>query len=200
MGRTFNGRILDIFEFEVTDFVSIAAAKDRFECEKDVKPVLIFQGEDFEVNEAFTRLKNLFIDFFKVSTWEEANIMELKRVIVFTSLGNNQLRVDNYECGTNFSESVVLNTVSAKASNGVQFKEVGPSFRLIMRRNRIATSENFKQACKQPKLTNVEKKRAKKNIYTTEIGEKRAKVFIQQQDIQTIANRKFKVIAYLFIN
>lgn len=38
----------------------------------------------------------------------------------------------------------------------------------------------------------MEKKKAKKNVYTTEIGEKKGRVFIQQQDLQTIATRKFK--------
>ena len=29
-------------------------------------------------------------------------------------------------------------------------------------------------------------------MYTTEIGDKKAKVFIQQQDLDTLATRKFK--------
>ena len=38
----------------------------------------------------------------------------------------------------------------------------------------------------------MEKKKAKKNVYTNELGERKGKVFIQQQDLKTIATRKFK--------
>ena len=57
-------------------------------------------------------------------------------------------------------------------------KEIGPRFDLSLRRHQIASTDLYKLACKKPKVINTEKKRFKKNIYTTEIGEKRAKVFI----------------------
>lgn len=71
-------------------------------------------------------------------------------------------------------------------------KEVGPRFDLIMRRNKIASADLFKTACKKPKLINVDLKKAHKNVYTTDIGDRKGKVFIQQQDIETMALRKFK--------
>lgn len=38
----------------------------------------------------------------------------------------------------------------------------------------------------------MEKKKAKKNMYTTELGERKGKVYLQHQDLQTMATRKFK--------
>lgn len=61
-----------------------------------------------------------------------------------------------------------------------------------MRRNQIASNDLYKIACKKPKIQNVEKKKARKNVYTTELGERKGKVFIQQQDLQTLATRKFR--------
>ena len=76
--------------------------------------------------------------------------------------------------------------------NDVEFKEIGPKFDLKMRRNQIASNDLYKIACKKPKIQNVEKKKARKNVYTTELGERKGKVFIQQQDLQTLATRKFR--------
>ena len=74
----------------------------------------------------------------------------------------------------------------------VPFREVGPSFSMMLRRNKMASYELFKDACKQPKVQNYEKKKADKNKYTTALGETKGKVFVQHQDIETIALRKFK--------
>ena len=74
----------------------------------------------------------------------------------------------------------------------VPFREVGPSFSMKLRREKMAGHELFKEACKKPMVRNPDKKREGKNKFTTALGEKKGKVFIQQQDIETIALRKFK--------
>ena len=56
----------------------------------------------------------------------------------------------------------------------------------------MATYELFKEACKKPKVRNPEKKKAAKNTYTTALGEKKGKVYIQHADLDTLATRKFK--------
>jgi len=75
---------------------------------------------------------------------------------------------------------------------GLEFKEIGPHFDLKVRRSQVASADLYKLACKKPKITNMEKKKAKKNMYTTELGERKGKVYLQHQDLQTMATRKFK--------
>lgn len=60
LGRTYGGRVLDIFEFGVENYVAMEQFKAS-EIEREMKPVLIFQGESFEFSEAYRRLKNYFI-------------------------------------------------------------------------------------------------------------------------------------------
>ena len=43
----------------------------------------------------------------------------------------------------------------------MQFKEIGPHFDLVMRRNQVASADLYKLACKKPKVANVEKKKAR---------------------------------------
>ena len=48
------------------------------------------------------------IDYFNVHSWKEANIAELKRVLVFTSIGES-VHARHFECGTPLNEQSVLN-------------------------------------------------------------------------------------------
>ena len=107
--------------------------------------------------------------------------MELKRVLTFTCVDDSTIQVRHFEV-----PKITENAV------GVDFKEIGPHFDLKIRRTQIASNDLYKAACKKPKVTNMEKKKAKKNMYTNELGERRGKVYIQQQDLQTIATRKFR--------
>ena len=87
------------------------------------------------------------------------------------------------------SDNITEKNVKMKT---VPFREVGPCFDMTVRRDKMATYELFKDACKKPKIRNIEKKRADKNKYTNVFGETKGKVFIQHADLDTLATRKFK--------
>jgi len=78
------------------------------ECEAQVKPVLIFQGEEFETKEQYQRLKNLLIDYFKVRELQETNLMEVRRIVAFTSMEDGSIIVRHYETSMPPSEAMVL--------------------------------------------------------------------------------------------
>lgn len=85
-----------MYEFGVLNFKSISDFSAT-EITRELKPIIIFQGEQFEFSEKHMRLKNLFYDFFHNTHLEEANIVEMKRVIVFTSLDDNTVQFRQYE-------------------------------------------------------------------------------------------------------
>ena len=58
------------------------------EIDNQVKPILIFQGEQFEFSDKHNRFKNFMVDFLKSTEYEEANIAEMKRVICITALND----------------------------------------------------------------------------------------------------------------
>lgn len=63
LGRIYDGKSLDLFELGVENYQSLnhfAAS----EIPRDLKPVLLFQGEHFEFSEKHQRLKNLFYELF----------------------------------------------------------------------------------------------------------------------------------------
>lgn len=130
------------------------------------------------------RLKNYFLDFFGPKKLDEANIVEIKKFMVFTATTENAIEVKTFEA-KQISEALVL-------AGKVDIVEVGPSFTLTHRRSKIATYDEFKAACKKPAVVKAETKKLRKNVFTNALGEKKAKVYMQQQDVETIATRKFK--------
>ena len=90
LGRTYGTKSLDLFELGIENYKSIVnfAAAD---VPRDLKPVIIFQGEHFEFSERHQRLKNFFYELFRQRDLKEANITELKRVLVFTSINETTI-------------------------------------------------------------------------------------------------------------
>ena len=93
------------------------------------------------------------------------------------------ISVKHLEC-SNISEALAK-------KNAIPFHEIGPSFSLRLRRDKLATLDLFKEACRKPKIANLEKKKARKNKFTNVLGETKGKVYVQQQDLKTIKLRKF---------
>ena len=89
MGRVFNGHILDMFEFGVEDYKSIQTVGAKVTIPADMKPLILFQGEPFEMSEKHRRMKNLLIDFFKMADSTEVNVAEMQRILVFTCKNND---------------------------------------------------------------------------------------------------------------
>ena len=80
----------------------------------------------------------------------------------------------------------------AVKSGKLEAKEIGPSFEMRIRRDKLAANDLFKEACRQPRVRNADKKKQDKNKFTNVFGETKGKVFIQQQDINTIALKKYR--------
>ena len=59
-GRLFASHILDMFEFGVSNYKPITAFVAQ-EITQHLKPLLVFQGEQFEFSEKHRQLKNFFI-------------------------------------------------------------------------------------------------------------------------------------------
>ena len=49
---------------------------------------------------------------------------------------------------------------------------------MIVRRDKMAAVDLFKEACRTPKVQNLDKKKGDKNKFTTALGETKAKVFL----------------------
>ncbi|KAG5325534.1 RPF2 factor, partial [Pseudoatta argentina] len=90
MGRMYEHMLLDMIEFGVDNYKGL---KD-FKVEKissGIKPLLIFNGELFESNCEYGRIKNLLIDMFLREEVQKIRLQGLEHVLSFTAVENKIL-------------------------------------------------------------------------------------------------------------
>lgn len=87
IGRLFEHTIMDIIELGIENYESL----QKFKVEKissGVKPMLVFQGDLFENNHEFGRIKNLLIDMFQRESVKQIRLQGLEHVLSFTAHEN----------------------------------------------------------------------------------------------------------------
>lgn len=90
MGRTYEHSILDMAEFGIENFKSL---KD-FKVEKiaeGMKPMLVFNGELWENNHQYGRIRNLLVDMFQRDVVQNIRLQGLEHVLSFTAVENKIL-------------------------------------------------------------------------------------------------------------
>lgn len=90
MGRMYEHTLLDMIEFGVENYEGL---KD-FKVEKitsGIKPLLIFNGELFESNYEYVRIKNLLVDMFQREVVGKIRLQGLEHVLSFTAVENKIL-------------------------------------------------------------------------------------------------------------
>lgn len=90
MGRMFEHTLLDMVEFGVDNYKGLK----EFKIEKissGMKPLLIFNGELFETNYEYGRIKNLLVDMFQREVVGKIRLQGLEHVLSFTAVDNKIL-------------------------------------------------------------------------------------------------------------
>ncbi len=183
-GLTYNHSILDSFNFEVTNYIPIEYFHNNISIDSYMKPILFFQGELFESDYNYDRVKKFFIDYFKLYDVESAIISELKRIIVI-SIDNDDkiIKIRNFQVEGEIKEDNL---------NNINFIEIGPSLDLKERKFIIADDELYKKTLKQPKaIMDVKKKNIEKNEL---LGTRHGIIHMQKQNLNAVSLRKYKKI------
>ena len=185
LGCLYDFHLLDYFDFEVTNFLPKSYFKVDTVINSDLKPIIIFQGELFESDFSYDRLKKFFIDFFQLYDKENIVISEMRRIIAI-SIENDEkiVKIRNYQINGNLNSKANLSKID--------LIEIGPSFDLKERKFTLADEVLYKKALKQPKGI---KETKEKNIEKNQIlGEKRGRIHMQKQNLGAVSLKKFKKI------
>uniref|UniRef100_U3K8F1 Ribosome production factor 2 homolog n=1 Tax=Ficedula albicollis TaxID=59894 RepID=U3K8F1_FICAL len=148
IGRMFDYHVLDMVELGVEKFVSLKEIKNS-KCPEGTKPMLIFAGDMFDVNEEYRRLKSLLIDFFRGPTVPSIRLAGLEYVLHFTAV-DGKIYMRSYK--------VLLKKSGCKIPR-IELEEMGPSLDLVMRRTHLASDDLYKLSLKQPKGLKPKKKK-----------------------------------------
>lgn len=179
LGRTFNYELLDMFEFDVQDFVPMADVSRG--TEKPVlgaKPMLMFQGAAFDEEGKLGAAKSMLMDFFKGPVVEKVMLQHLESVIVFSC--NDE---DSENPKILFRQYKVQMLKSGSKLPYCQLKEVGPRFSLTKDREHLADPQVMKAAMRLPP---EQFKKTTKNVDTTATGKKRGRIHLGRQDFAKI--------------
>lgn len=182
LGRMFAHRILDMFEFGITNYVP-AAALPALKSAPGSKPLILFNGDDFDLNETTSSMRSLLLDVFRGPDNAAAlDLSGVDRVIVFTLQGESKVMFRQY--------GVVLKKSSESRLPKVELEEAGPKFDMTVRRTHIASGDMMKEATKRPRDPAFVKKQ--KNVERNEMGDKKGRVHVGRQDLSGLALAKMK--------
>jgi len=171
---------LDVFEFEVTNYIPIDHFKKDITIDSCMKPIIIFQGDAFETDFQFERIKTYLFDFFKMNSIDEVNISELKRIIIFSVSEDKEIKMRSFQ---------TQGTINEYHLKEIGLTEVGPSLNLKVRKIALANEDLYKKALKQPKETKIKNKN---NIEHVEIEGKKGRVWMSKQNINAMALKKIQ--------
>merc|ERR1712032_1034778 len=183
MGSTFNYKLMDIFEFEVGSFIPISYFAKEIEVDSYIKPVIIFQGDLFETDFQYERIKKFFLDFFRIQDIEEVVISELRKIMIISAGDDKEIKIRNFQIEANMNEYNI--------NEKLNFKEIGPSIDMKLRKIQLANEDVYKVSLRQPKIKDAARK---KNIETNALGETRGRVHMTKQNLNTMALKKYKRI------
>jgi len=179
LGRLFDFHVLDMMEFGVTSYKSIANLGASKLPMLGSKPCFTIVGAEFHSNLVYAMAANLIVDFFRGRIVENVSLAGLDHVISLSVKGGVILF-------RHFS-------VHMKKSGGrvprVELEEVGPSLDLVLRRHQFGDEALRKQALKKPKELNPRKQ---KNISTTTMHDQVANVHIPKQNVEQIEKQAVK--------
>jgi len=182
LGSLFGNKILDLFEFEVANFIPIEYCSKSIEVDSYMKPIVIFQGDLFETDFELDRLRKFLLDFFRIKDLEEVDISDLRRVVVISVAEDREIKIRNYQA-TKFNQY--------NFKDNLDLTETGPSLNLKIRKIQLALEDMYKKSLIQPREI---KPRKQKNIEKNMLGEKRARVHLGRQNLNAMATRQFNRI------
>ncbi|XP_033227493.1 ribosome production factor 2 homolog [Belonocnema kinseyi] len=178
MGRIFEHTLLDMVEFGIENYKGLKEFKVP-KISTGIKPMLIFNGDIFENNHEYGRIRNLLVDMFHREPAKNIRLKGLEHVISFTARDNKIL----------FRSFRIFLKKSGTRIPRIELEEIGPRADLSVRRSRLASDDLFKQSCKRPKELKVKKK---KNISEDPLGKTLGRVHMGAQKLNTIQTRKMK--------
>jgi ribosome production factor 2 len=182
LGSLFNSKVLDMFEYEVTNYLPISHFAKDVKIASCMKPVIIFQGDQFETDFQYERMRKFFLDFFRIHDVDEVNISDLRRLMVISVGEDKEIKMRSFQ---------VEGPISEYTLSDLNLTEIGPSLNLKVRNVHLGSKEFFDLACRQPKELTAKKT---KNIEHNALGEKRGRIHMAKQNLKTVALKRYKRI------
>lgn len=178
IGRTHDGHVLDMIELEVQNYKGLAEFKVP-KISVGNKPLIVFSGEQFDVEFDYQRIKSLLLDVFSGPKTDAIRLSGIEYVIQFLAIEGRIhvrfFRISFKKSGTKLPR--------------VELDEMGPRVDFVLRRTILASDDLYKRATAQPGQL---KKKKVKNINKDQLGSTFGRIHMERQDYGKLQTRKLK--------
>jgi len=183
MGRLFDSALLDMVEYRIKDYKP-AEKFHKADCMAGSKPLVLFQGSQFESDEGMKRTKSLLLDFFSGPRPQRVMLSGLDQVVV-CSAEEGSIPVGATAPVTCVSVKRFRMNMQKSGSRlpHVELEEIGPSFKMELDRTKDPDRDRWKQAIKVPKEVKTKKV---KNVSKDYMGERKARIHVGKVDYDAI--------------
>jgi len=196
VGRTYEDRVLDMVEFEVTGFVSMDDTNPETRLPPlpagvspprvGAKPLVLFQGEEWETVDVYMAVRSLLLELFLGdSSVDHLDLAGVESVVILSLLPGKS----DGEVFIHVAHNKIILKKSGSRTPRVELAEVGPVFDLELRRTKFADAELMKDAMFVPQALRVKKK---KNLSRDAFGSVVGAVHMERQDLTEVDTRKSK--------
>lgn len=187
IGRTFGFRILDMIELGVGEYRSMTDFAKAVPSAPGSSPLILFNGDDYHLNETTEKLQSLLLDVFRgPHDVEKVALAGVDRAIVFTLTAPR----DGPPTVAFRQYAIVLKKAADSSLPKIELEETGPSFDLKVRRTQFAPEAMMTEAMRVAKDPRIAGK--KKSISRNEMGDKLGQVHLGKQDLSGIVLARMK--------
>lgn len=199
LGRMFDHRILDMVEFGVDNFKSMAEfaatadASAAGGCTPEAKPCLVFQGAEWEHSGTLQDLRAMLVDFFHLRVVDAIHPLGIEHFLVFTALPSAASSGDNAGKPKIYARHYLARLLKSAEGTGPHcaLTEIGPSLDLTLRRTQPANESVMKAAMTRPTASAAVPKKIK-NVVRSKLMGKQGRLHVPRQDLSQMATARMK--------
>jgi len=192
LGRTFDRRILDIAELGILRYKSLDDYAGSPKKMVGSKPMMLFVGDLWHLDQDCKRLQNLLIDFYRGDPVQKIVLSGLDHIMVFTIAEDPNQAIEpkpmihqrTYYCK-------LKKNPSGDRTPLPYLTPSGPDMDFKLRRTEFATPDVWNEAVKQPTKNKTKKI---KNRSTNMFGETIGRLHLEKQDVDKLGGRKSKAL------
>ncbi|EOD30893.1 hypothetical protein EMIHUDRAFT_468272 [Emiliania huxleyi CCMP1516] len=198
LGRCFDHRILDMYEFGVEASAAMAgfARGAGGGASGEAKPLLQFNGDGWENVVELKELRAFLLDWFGGKPAEAIAPLALERVIAFSASPEGWGAADGGSGGSRRlvrlrQYSVKLQKSAEATAPHVALREMGPRVDLVVRRVQRPAPDLLREAMRQPAASSAAPKKAR-NVSHSKLGGREGRLHLPKQDLSQMPTARMK--------
>jgi ribosome production factor 2 len=177
--RSFDHHLYDMYELHVDTFRALGdiCLRGSDAWTPGEKPVVLFSGEAFQMDDTLQSLRLMLLDFFRGAPVSSLDPSELHTVLHFSASPDGR------------HLALRVHRLSLNPEGAVQMTPLGPFADFSVGRSKLPSEEARRLAHRVPRQLQPKRQ---KNVTTNVLGQRLGRVHVGRQDIARLQTRKVK--------